>query len=310
MWRWFHMFLCLNQFPCPDGLDCSKIQAQSLCPSFLPASPPSSLPPPLGRQSYSSSVVFFNFFFLPPILPSCISPWSSCPCIKGQLRGHGAGWLTSSWGSCGPCGADWTQTKSASFFSVVWLGSTTAQQSGQKEPSAPHRMALGNQGESEVPCCMPRDGHAPLPWLVTAQGERPAKLWDVGDKTITSGEQMLMRRRWCQDPAPEVLWVPVRGASPGSRALGATASGWEPACEGDREAQESLGPFLQQELLQLPASLSSLCFRDSSGGDGKRNVICGSPWWVSSRSDCNLLGIERDPTNITENTINHFAIWP
>lgn len=63
------MFLCLNQFPCPDGLDCSKIQAQSLCPSFLPASPPSSLPPPLGRQSYSSSVVFFYFFFPSPHPP-------------------------------------------------------------------------------------------------------------------------------------------------------------------------------------------------------------------------------------------------
>lgn len=66
----FHMFLCSNQFLCPDGLDCSKIQVQSLCPSFLPASSPSSLPPPPGRLSYS----FLFFFFFSPVLPSPSSP--------------------------------------------------------------------------------------------------------------------------------------------------------------------------------------------------------------------------------------------
>lgn len=60
------MLLCFNQFPCPDGLDCSKIQAQSLCPSFLPASPPS-FPPSTPREA----VLLFSFFFsfLPPHPP-------------------------------------------------------------------------------------------------------------------------------------------------------------------------------------------------------------------------------------------------
>lgn len=62
------MLLCFNQFPYPDWLDCSKIPAQSLCPSILPASPPSSLPPPPGRLSYS---FLFFFFPSPSILPSC-----------------------------------------------------------------------------------------------------------------------------------------------------------------------------------------------------------------------------------------------
>lgn len=33
---------------------------------------------------------------------------------------------------------------------------------------------------------------------------------------------------------------------------GATASSWEPAREGDKEAQECLGPFPLQELMQAP----------------------------------------------------------
>lgn len=59
----------------------------------------------------------------------------------------------------------------------------------------------------------------------------------------------------------------------------------------------------------LPASLSSLCLRDSSGRDGKMNVISVSARLVLSRSDSNLLSTEREnPTNTAETTINYFAI--